>query len=288
MSTSRKPFFSIVIPTLNEEKYLPLLLKDLSAQTTQDFEVVHVDGKSEDATVEKAAEWKKKLSLTPLTSSVRNVATQRNLGAKKAKGSWVIFMDADNRLPAYFLQGLRYQIDKNPEVSVFTTWIKIEENTPLTKTLENAINLGYEMYSLIGKESAIGALIGAKKEVTNRVHFPEKAKIFEDSFFVSDSSELGFKFMVFHEPQYFFSLRRLKKEGSLRMFHIVARAQTDYILGKSFEKENHGYVMKGGGYYDEKKPSPLFNLQKFIEKASQNQLKKAKKLLHTLQEFPFS
>ena len=72
------------------------------------------------------------------------------------------------------------------------------------------------------------------------------------------------------------------------MFNIVARSQIDYIiLGKSFEKENHGYVMEGGAYYDKEHPSPLVNLQKFIEKASKEQLEKAKKFLHSLQEFPF-
>lgn len=284
----RKPFFSIVIPTLNEEKYLPTLLEDLSLQTLQDFEVIHVDGNSDDLTVKKARDWRRKIPLQTISTKIRNVAVQRNLGASKAKGKWVIFMDADNHLPSYFLQGIRYQIDKNPEVSLFSTWIQVEKEIPLGKTIENAINLGYEMYSLIGKDSALGALIGAKKEVTNQVHFREKAKIFEDSFFVRDSSELDFEFMIFREPRYFFSLRRLKKEGSLKMFNIIARAQIDYIiLGKSFEKENHGYVMEGGSYYDEEKHTPLFNLQRFIEKASKEQLTKAKKFLHSLQEFPF-
>ncbi|MBD3279206.1 MAG: glycosyltransferase, partial [Candidatus Pacebacteria bacterium] len=39
MSTNSTPFFSIVIPSLNEEKYLPNLLQDLANQTWKDFEV---------------------------------------------------------------------------------------------------------------------------------------------------------------------------------------------------------------------------------------------------------
>jgi len=49
-----KPFFSIIIPALNEEKYLPHLLDDLTKQTFRDFEVILVDGNSSDATVAKA------------------------------------------------------------------------------------------------------------------------------------------------------------------------------------------------------------------------------------------
>lgn len=280
----KKPFFSIVTPTLNEEKYLPLLLEDLAKQTCTDFEVIHVDGNSEDQTVKKAGEWKRKIFLKTEKTKIRNVAFQRNLGAGKARGQWIIFMDADNRLPNYFLQGLKYQIDKNPDVGVFTTWIQVEKDLPLGKTMESAINLGYEVYSLIGKDGALGALIGAKAEVVKKIKFREKAQIFEDSFFVQDAEKLGYKFQIFKEPRYFFSLRRVKKEGSLKMFNIVAKAQINYILlGKNFEKDNHGYVMKGGGYYDEKSPSPLKNLQSFIEKASRDQLTRAKKLLKNIQ-----
>ena len=46
-----KPFFSIVIPALNEEKFLPKLLESLSHQHFCDFEVIVVDGRSKDKTV---------------------------------------------------------------------------------------------------------------------------------------------------------------------------------------------------------------------------------------------
>ena len=58
---TKKPFFSIIIPALNEEKYLPLLLSDLAKQTMRDFEVVVVDGKSEVKTVVTAKSFAKSL-----------------------------------------------------------------------------------------------------------------------------------------------------------------------------------------------------------------------------------
>ena len=41
---------SIIIPAFNEEKYLPKLLITLSKQTFTNFEVIVVDGNSEDKT----------------------------------------------------------------------------------------------------------------------------------------------------------------------------------------------------------------------------------------------
>jgi hypothetical protein len=285
-----KPFFSIVIPTLNEEKCLPELLEDLSKQTFQNFEVLHVDAASEDATVQKAQLFAGQLNLTSEQVSKRNVAFQRNSGGKLARGAWVLFMDADNRLPSYFLQGIKYQIEKHPQTDVFTTWIKVDNGVTANKTvkttIENAINLTLELYQLIGKEASLGAMICAKKTVVSKVKFKETLQIFEDVFFVQSAIAAGFQFRIFREPQYTISLRRMKKEGSLKMFRITAAAQLNYILGNSFETKNHGYVMEGGTYYEQSRQSPLRSLQKFIEKASANQLQKAKRILKTLQEFP--
>lgn len=107
-----KPFFTIIIPALNEEVALPNLLGDLAKQTFTDFEVIVVDGHSDDKTVEKTKAFEKKFNkLQVVTSNKRNVSYQRNMGAKNANTDWVVFLDADNRIPEYFLQGIKFQID---------------------------------------------------------------------------------------------------------------------------------------------------------------------------------
>src|ERR1051325_6774558 len=107
------PFFSIVIPTLNEERYLPHLLLDLSRQTFRNFEVTIVDGMSEDQTVFNARQFQNRFErFRVLESDRRNVSHQRNLGAQTARADWLIFFDADNRLPKDFLQKIRILIEE--------------------------------------------------------------------------------------------------------------------------------------------------------------------------------
>ena len=94
---------SIIIPTYNEENYIGKLLQSLCEQTYTDFEVIVVDGQSEDNTISAAKMFSGELNLQVIASPERNVAYQRNLGAANASGDLLLFLDADILLKNYFL-----------------------------------------------------------------------------------------------------------------------------------------------------------------------------------------
>jgi glycosyltransferase involved in cell wall biosynthesis len=86
---------SIIIPALDEEKRIGKVVKQFS-KVKGDFEVIVADGGSNDKTVEIA-----KKEGAKVYSNIRenqNIAKNRNLGAKKAKGEILIFCDADTKL----------------------------------------------------------------------------------------------------------------------------------------------------------------------------------------------
>ncbi len=284
---SERFFFSVVIPALNEEKYLPNLLHDLAEQTCTDFEVIVVDGSSDDDTVKVAKEFDKKLSLTVHTVTKRNVSYQRNEGGKLARGEWIIFMDADNRLPTHFLDGVKYQIAKYNDFQVFTTWLDVDPTIAIDQPIAHFINFGMEAYfKILNKPSAFGALIGVTREVFKAHMFDEHQLIFEDSLFVQNISNAGFAFRVLHEPRFTFSFRRMKKEGTFKMIRTIAISQLKYLQGDTFEENNYGYHMSGGGYYDQQANPPFFHrIQEFIQTASERQLAQAKKIITSIKEF---
>jgi glycosyltransferase involved in cell wall biosynthesis len=92
------PPASIIIPTLNEEHYLPLLLHSLK-DISSPLDIIVVDGASEDNTRRVVKEFQplfiNKSSLTLVHCAERNISLQRNLGAEKAKYDIFIFCDAD-------------------------------------------------------------------------------------------------------------------------------------------------------------------------------------------------
>ena len=83
---------SVVVPALNEEKYLPGCLESLASQSSDsDHEVIVVDGGSADRTVEIAKHFTDHV----ITTARRPVGAARNEGAKIADGEIVAFIDAD-------------------------------------------------------------------------------------------------------------------------------------------------------------------------------------------------
>lgn len=283
--TQKSPFFSIIIPTLNEAKYLPKLLGDLTKQSYQDFEVIHVDGQSEDQTVSKAKSFTKKLDLKTYIVKIRNVSVQRNRGMAAAKGEWLVFFDADNRLPNYFLDGLRYQIARQERVDLFTTWINVDGAGQIFRAIENINNITLELYDQIDRPSAPGAMIAIRRKYSKTHTFDQNQKVLEDYYFIKTAVDSGLSFKIFREPRYTFSLRRYRK-AALKTLGAGAIIQLKYLRGQDFSETDHGYVMKGGAYHDEQSGSMLSNLTKFLQQASQKQLAEAKRIVRYLtQEF---
>lgn len=90
----RLPAVSVIIPTKNEELNIARCLKSIGKQTYKGrIEVIVIDNFSDDQTAEIAQRYAEKVILAGPERSV-----QRNIGAKKATGKWLLFIDADMQL----------------------------------------------------------------------------------------------------------------------------------------------------------------------------------------------
>lgn len=255
-----QPYFSIVIPTLNEEKFLPNLLSDLARQTHTDFEVIIVDGRSEDRTRERAALFQNKLpSLVIIESTKRNVSYQRNLGAKKSSGKYLLFIDADSRLPIYFLSGLVYRIMSDPS-DIFTCWCDPDGKSATDKAIANIINISVETSLLLDLPAAIGALIGCHREVfAKTIGFNPKVPFAEDIEFVKRVAQSGSRFKIYRDPKFIMSLRRFKKNGTLKQFQNYALLHFKRLIEADINQKKE-YPMGGKVFTSDK------STQNFIDK----------------------
>jgi glycosyltransferase involved in cell wall biosynthesis len=121
-----KPFFSIIIPTLNEEKFLPKLLQDLQHQKYRHFETIVVDGNSEDKTVSIARSFLKQIPIRISEVKKRHVSYQRNYGAALATGHFLIFLDADTRVNSTFLSKLHKELHKSKSVLFLPHYVSLD------------------------------------------------------------------------------------------------------------------------------------------------------------------
>ena len=95
------PKYSIIIPTLNEEKLLPQLLSQLNnseLKKTYNYEIVISDGGSKDGTVEIALK-SCDIVKVHLNGVRQNIAKGRNIGARSANGKIFIFLNGDILIP---------------------------------------------------------------------------------------------------------------------------------------------------------------------------------------------
>ena len=243
------PFFSVVIPALNEEKYLPNLLKDLGKQSLRDFEVIVVDGESSDQTVKYAKLVAHSLPLLTITTSTkRHVCTQRNLGAKGARADWLIFMDADNRLPPYFLQGVKYRLEQSP-TDVATCWIKSDGMTAKDKSIALAINYAQEIMEKSKSPAMMESVVICGKRAFQKIGgFDESVDIAEGTVFTKTALQKHLKYTIYRDPTYTYSFRRIRKYGALNIAGNLAQHEIAKLLDIPLSKAQIAklYPMKGG------------------------------------------
>ena len=86
---------SVVIPTYNRIKQLPIALNSVLSQTRSVTEILVVDDGSTDNTVENLSPKYK--TVTFLRQKNEGVSSARNAGIKAAKFPWIALLDSDDQ-----------------------------------------------------------------------------------------------------------------------------------------------------------------------------------------------
>lgn len=247
-------FFSVIIPSLNEEKNLEVLLSSLSKQTDMDFEVFISDCFSTDKTKEVTNQFKNKLpALTFNQKKFKNVSAARNFGATAASGEYLIFFDADVEPEDNFIKQIKEKILQF-NLDALTVW-----NRPKTKNITGIIiltilNIALSLFQRI-KPGANGPCIIIKKDLFEKLKgFDETIVFGEDFDLIQKAWRAGAKFAVFSKPRLFVSARRFEKEGFFLSVYKSLRALVHQLFTGPIRKHIFDYQM-GGQYYQEEKPN---------------------------------
>jgi glycosyltransferase involved in cell wall biosynthesis len=255
--------FTIIIPTLNEEKNLPNLLSDLQNQSYKNFNIVVVDANSKDKTQKIAKKYKANL----IVSNKKNVSYQRNLGAKEAKTEWLVFMDADNRIPKNYLISLkRHAMELDPDI--LSTWFKPDTNLRQDRFTATLMNIFIDLNKNTPTPYVMESMILFKKKSFEKLGgFDTTIGWREGEELLKRARKLDMKFEFVKTPRYKYSFRRFKKSGSPKLFQSMVKMEILRITkGKLPEdKAKKYYPMKGGRYYDATNKKLVSSLEKSFD-----------------------
>ena len=166
--------YSIIIPTLNEEKRLPKLLNQLNDKALRNryqYEIIISDGGSTDGTLEIAQNSADKIILKQDHGS-QNIAAGRNIGAKPALGEILIFLNGDVVFhdALYFFEYLEKRfIDSDYLAFTCDVWIYPEEETISDKIYHTLYNNYFWILNYVGVGMGRGECQVIRKDVFVKV-----------------------------------------------------------------------------------------------------------------------
>jgi len=102
-----RPFISIIIPARNEEQFIGKSLRSIfnSDYPREYYEIIVVDGMSEDKTIDIINKFKVKYDNLKLLRNPKKITpVARNLGVKAARGDYIMIFDAHSTAPKDYIQ----------------------------------------------------------------------------------------------------------------------------------------------------------------------------------------
>lgn len=204
---------SIVIPTLNEEKYLPFLLESIKRQTFSNYEIIVSDAKSQDKTISIAHDFQVK---TVVYDKIKHPSAQRNEGAKLAEGDIILFLDADVVLFERDFLEKAYQDFVRRDLGIASFYIKFNPNKFIYRFYAMVANLTFTLKQYGRGPASIGAGIMVKRSIHQQINgFDCKILLSEDCDYSTRASRVS-KFRMIKELKLAYSARRIEKEGYLK------------------------------------------------------------------------
>ena len=219
---------SVVIPTMNEEKYIRYPIEGLKKQSFKDFEVIFVDHGSTDNTRQIARKYGR-----VIIEKRPGIGVARNTGARAAKGRIIVFIDADTK-PSKDLLRNYYNAFTDEIVAATGPIFPLERAT-------KRMRMGFKLVSVtmpkvaskVGKRiNVVGSNFAVDKKAFDGVRgFNERLKTYEDWDLSKRLGRVG-KIIFVKEAVVKTSTRRVEAWGMRKYFVYHAGNVVRYNLLK--------------------------------------------------------
>jgi len=248
------PFFSIIIPAYNVEKYIEKTLKSLEIQNFKSAEIIIVNDGSTDGTLEVIKKISANSSFTYKICDQQNsgVSVARNNGLQMAEGGYIIFLDGDDYVEDNYLQIFHDCLIKTGCEIAFGKYQKVDEQYTLLPIKyppafrAKTVNSSRDIMSEYFKTNDIimtGCIAYQRKLLTdNSISFPTRQAYGEDQEFIIKAIYNSNKIAFIDQTLLSYLQRKSSAVGSCNPFKLRDNIKTYANLKRFFYAQNqHEY-----------------------------------------------
>lgn len=214
---------TIVIPTKNEETYLPRLLRTIREQTIQPVEIIVADAQSTDHTREVAHIYNARIVEGGM------IAFGRNAGAREATTDFILFLDADVELrdPRFLEKAIGEMLERRLDLA--TCDVFPLSNDFVDHFLHGAYNTYVRIWGSLFPH-APGFCMLVRKSMHDQIRgFDETIRFCEDHDYAKRVCEKG-RFGVLKSTKIPVSIRRLDRDGRISIAVKYLLAELHIVL----------------------------------------------------------
>ncbi|MGV4462934.1 glycosyltransferase family 2 protein [Ornithobacterium rhinotracheale] len=244
---------SIIIPIYNAERYLKKCLDSVLAQSYQDFEVILVNDGSSDNSEQILEDYCKEYEQLKVFSQKNSgVSEARNLGIRKAKGEYIVFIDSDDYVLPNYIECLVKDMEQNPCDLIIHGFDKISlsnnenlgaifpSDTAQRILLKSPIDVLENDNSIFLEQGyPVSKLFKRNIIVENNILFPKGISIYEDTIFLLQYLYHCQEVYLNHIANYIYVIRSNSASNTSRSFKqtfesldIMTKTIQNYFLKK--------------------------------------------------------
>ena len=222
---------SVVIPALNEEKYIETCLKSLRRQKFDgNYEIIVADDSSDDGTVRVA----EKLADRVIVHEKGSISYGRQKGAEVARYPAIAFTDADSYVAPDWLSRLSSSLDRENVAGVHGQLMPLDGNTVENYFCKYVLPPYSAFMVGINQPSVPGANFAVTRKAFEKVGgFNTKLITAEDVELCKRVKRQG-RFLFNSDALVYVSTRRVRKWGYFKVFSFhVSNSIKILVLGKA-------------------------------------------------------
>lgn len=236
MSHLNSPLVSVIVPYFNCEKYIAETIESVEKQTYTNVEIIVVnDGSSAESKDYLDSLLRDKVNIQCLTQINKGVSSARNVGAKAAKGEFLLFLDADDKIAPRYLQEAIVKILSQPNCKL--VYSKAEYFGKQTGSWDLPQYTTFA--NLLRNNMIYCTALHRKSDFTKLDGFDENLSAYEDwDYWIRLLQDGG---QVIHIDEVLFSYRK-RNDGTSLTDNLKKTLEKIGVIGKKFTLNTATYI----------------------------------------------